>query len=194
MAVVPITPVKKPKKSGSRNPRKQSRKSRKRVPLTWMKRPKRNLARERQNRKRLTSKKEEGRKRREDAVKYEKYYDSGDYSQFPLYASTVCGVNIKKNHRINHSLTPDAVLRFSPDGLSIFGMEQVRMAILSTHFETGLFHPFKCDQVFEIEIDTQHLSRACSMFPSSAAVIDLTINRYDSLWRSILPTRTNPTN
>jgi hypothetical protein len=39
------------------------------------------------------------------------------------------------------------------------------MAILSTHFETGLFHPYKCDQVFEIGIDTQHLSRVLQHVP-----------------------------
>jgi hypothetical protein len=65
-------------------------------------------------------------KKKEEQEKYEKYYNSVDYEQYPLYASTVCGVNIKKIIEIITPLTPDAVLRFSPDGLSIFGMEQVK--------------------------------------------------------------------
>jgi len=112
-----------------------------------------------------SKKKKEDKKNKEDSLKYEKYYNTGDYSKYPLYATTVCGVNIKKVIEIITPLTPDAVLRFSPEGLSIFGMEQVRMAILSTHFEIGLFHPFKCDQVFEIGIDTQHLSRILQHVP-----------------------------
>jgi hypothetical protein len=98
-------------------------------------------------------------KAKDDAEKYEKYYTSGDYRNYPLYASTVCGTSIKKVIEIITPLTPDAVLRFSKDGLSIFGMEQVRMAILSTHFEASMFHPYRCEQTFEIGIDTANFAK-----------------------------------
>lgn len=97
--------------------------------------------------------------------KYKQYYGVNDYNDYPLYAETISGSMMKKVIEIITPLTPDAILRFSNEGLHIFGMEQVKMAILSAHFDTNLFHPYKCDKAFDIAVDTQHFSRILQHVP-----------------------------
>lgn len=82
-----------------------------------------------------------------------------DYQNFPLFATTTFGHTIKKVIEIVAPLVQDAMLRFAPDGMSISGVEALKMAILSANFESKLFYPWKCDRVFELAIDTPSLSR-----------------------------------
>jgi len=109
-------------------------------------------------RKKITSSKK---KNTEDSElkKYEKYYEDGDYMNYPLFCTTTWGTNIKKVIEIISPLTPDAILRFTKSGLSILGMEQVKMALLSAQFDSEMFQPFRCERDFDIAIDPQHLSR-----------------------------------
>lgn len=94
-----------------------------------------------------------------DDEKYEQYYRAEDYREYPLYATTIMGPTIKKIIEIIAPLTPDAVLRFSQTGLSIFGMEHVKMALLSVNFDKCMFEPYNCQGVFQMGIDTTQLSR-----------------------------------
>lgn len=64
--------------------------------------------------------------KKDEDMKHNIYYNISDYEKYVLFCSTtIGGTMLKQALQIIAPLTPDAIIRFNQDGLSIFGMEQV---------------------------------------------------------------------
>lgn len=91
--------------------------------------------------------------------KFKEHYSFGDMN-FPMYASTVYGSQIKKTIEILSLLTEEAILIFKPTGLTIIGTDPTNIAIAAANFPAEkLFYSYYSQRDFEIGIEVQSFAK-----------------------------------